>query len=132
MLFKKKETPINRVMTEPSPERTSKCENSYFTSKPSNSQKRIFHEKKSSCEKSRSNHSVEDNKSIKSSLSREKIKITAKMIDEVGQSAKKGNHSKALVYLGGKSIFRKFLIELKSALKQYTIAHGTPRDEVKY
>ena len=46
------------------------------------------------------------------------------MVDDVGFSGKKGNQSKALVYLGGKSIFRKFLIELKSALKQYTVWNG--------
>ena len=54
------------------------------------------------------------------------------MVDEVGQSAKKGAHSKALVYLGGKSIFRKFLLELKSALKQYSITTYSTKDEVKY
>lgn len=65
---------------------------------------------------------------MKSSSSKEKIKITAKMVDQVAYSAKKGNnHSKALVYLGGKGIFRKFLMELKTALKQYVINNGTAR-----
>jgi hypothetical protein len=56
------------------------------------------------------------------------------MIDDIGHSAKKtaNNHNKALVYLGGKSIFRKFLIELKTALKKYVIITGTSLDEVKY
>lgn len=39
-------------------------------------------------------------------------------------------HPKALVYLGGKSVFRKFLLELKSALRKYTINTFVP--EIKY
>jgi hypothetical protein len=45
----------------------------------------------------------------------------------IGTSAKKG---KALVYLGGKSVFRKFLLELKAALRRYTITISFP--EIKY
>ncbi len=69
---------------------------------------------------------------MKSSLSKEKIKITAKMVDEYGVSNKKGPQSKALVYLGGKSIFRKFLIELKCSLKQYSVYNGSFKEEIKY
>jgi hypothetical protein len=116
MSFKKKETMPTRVMTEPSPERPGRTS----CARPQ-SQKRIFHEKKSSCEKSRS---IEDSKSVKS-LSKEKIKITAKMLEEPARRP-----PKALVYLGGKSVFRKFLLELKQALRQYVLATACP--EVKY
>jgi hypothetical protein len=71
MFFKKKEAPLGRIMTEPlnravtepSPERPS----SSFGGKGGHSQKRIFHEKKPSCEKA---HSIDESKSVKSSLSR--------------------------------------------------------------
>lgn len=61
---------------------------------------------------------------MKSSGSKEKIKVTAKMIEEMVHIPKKTN-TKALVYLGGKSIFRKFLVELKSAFKKYLLTPGT-------
>ena len=32
--------------------------------------------------------------------------------------------SKAIVYLGGKSLFRKFLVELKEAFRNYTLFAG--------
>jgi hypothetical protein len=66
---------------------------------------------------------------VKSSLSREKIKITAKMVDDSMPAKRPGNSSKA-VYLGGKSVFRKFLLELKTALRHYAITTTYP--EVKY
>lgn len=48
----------------------------------------------------------------------------------------KKNHNapnaKALVHLGGKSLFRKFLGELKAAFKKYIIKIGTPHEELKY
>lgn len=43
-------------------------------------------------------------------------------------SAKK--QGKALVYLGGKSVFRKFLLELKIALRSYSLNTALP--ELKY
>jgi hypothetical protein len=43
------------------------------------------------------------------------------MIDELGHAVKKSS-SKAFVYLGGKSIFRKFLLELKASFRKYNIS----------
>lgn len=44
------------------------------------------------------------------------------MIDEVSYGSKKPNPgSKNFVYLGGKTIFRKFLADLKASFKKYTI-----------
>jgi hypothetical protein len=44
------------------------------------------------------------------------------MIDEVSYGPKKANNAtKAFVYLGGKSIFRKFLSDLKLSFKKYVI-----------
>ena len=40
--------------------------------------------------------------------------------------------SKGLVHLGGKGVFRKFLLELKVAFRQFTIKLGGQADEVKY
>lgn len=120
MAFFRKKQSAQRIQTEPSPERIERPD-SFVSCKPQHSHKRIFHEKKSSCEKSRSNHSNQDSRSIKSSLSKEKIKVTSKMIDELGHAVKKSS-SKAFVYLGGKSIFRKFLLELKAAFRKYNIS----------
>jgi hypothetical protein len=125
MLFKKKEA-AHRVMTEPSPERPSHSnvtDTSYFSSKPA-SHKRIFTQGKLNDRSS----SQEDSKSIKSSMSREKIKVTAKMIDD--HLPKKT--TKALVYLGGKSLFRKFLLEIKAALRKLAVVAVAPEEELKY
>lgn len=85
--------------------------------------KRFSHEKSSSI----------DGKSSKSS-SKEKIKVTAKMIDEINcLGAKKGKNSKALVHLGGgKSPFKKFLSDLKAAIRGYLIWHGSREEEVRF
>ena len=40
--------------------------------------------------------------------------------------------SKNLVYLGGKSLFRKFLSELKVAIKKYVIWGGHRSEEIRY
>jgi hypothetical protein len=50
------------------------------------------------------------------------------MMDEVGYQPRKNHNApnaKALVHLGGKSLFRKFLIEIKTALRKYTISLGS-------
>ena len=51
------------------------------------------------------------------------------MVDDSLPVKRPGTSSK-VVYLGGKSVFRKFLLELKTALKQYNIITTFP--EVKY
>ena len=46
------------------------------------------------------------------------------MMEEMGYQAKRNhnaNNAKAVVYLGGKSLFRKFLLDLKQAFKKYHI-----------
>jgi hypothetical protein len=50
---------------------------------------------------------------VKTTGSKEKIKVTARMMDEINYQPKKNHNApaaKALVHLGGKSQFRKFLI----------------------
>lgn len=72
---------------------------------------------------------------MKGSLSKEKIKVTSRLIDEMTHVRKPscGNpNPKPLVYLGGKSLFRKFLIELKLAFRRYCISPGSSSEEVKY
>jgi hypothetical protein len=51
------------------------------------------------------------------------------MVDETSQPRR---NTKAIVYLGGKSLFRKFLIELKEAFKKFVTSVGIGQDEVKY
>jgi hypothetical protein len=51
------------------------------------------------------------------------------MRDETSQPRR---NTKAIVYLGGKSLFRKFLIELKEAFKKLITSVGINQDEVKY
>ena len=47
------------------------------------------------------------------------------MNDEASYGSRKFNNSgKAFVYLGGKSIFRKFLTDLKASFKKYVINVG--------
>lgn len=53
------------------------------------------------------------------------------MIDELGHAVKKSS-SKAFVYLGGKSIFRKFLLELKASFRKYNISIAPQQQEVRY
>lgn len=53
------------------------------------------------------------------------------MIEDMTHYSKKSNN-KALVYLGGKSVFRKFLSELKASFKKYIITLGNSEDEIKY
>jgi hypothetical protein len=68
-------------------------------------------------------------------VSREKIKVTSKMIDEMSHvtSKKTNNNSKALVHLGGgKSSLKKFFSELKNALKNYFVSLGRYEDEIKF
>jgi hypothetical protein len=78
----------------------------YFSHKPSNSYSKG--DRKPNCERSYS-----DSKSVKTTGSKEKIKVTARMMDEINYQPKKNHNApaaKALVHLGGKSQFRKFLI----------------------
>ena len=113
-LFKKKQSnqPIlthQRVKTEPS------LDNSYFPSKTVQQKQ----DKRQSCDRSFS-----DCKSIKTSTSKEKIKVTSRMVDDVGYLHKRNhtaNSAKAVVYLGGKAQFRKFLLELKQAFRRYCV-----------
>ena len=54
------------------------------------------------------------------------------MVEE-GYQPKRNHHSshvKAVVYLGGKSLFRKFLLELKQAFSRYDVQLDC--DELKY
>lgn len=57
------------------------------------------------------------------------------MIDEMGYHPRKNHNApnaKALVHLGGKSLFRKFLLEIKTAFKKYTVYLGSQFEELKY
>lgn len=80
--------------------------NKYLSHKTSNSYCKL--DRKSACERSFS-----DSKTAKTSGSKEKIKVTARMMDELQYQPRKNHNApaaKALVHLGGKSQFRKFLI----------------------
>lgn len=57
------------------------------------------------------------------------------MMDEIGYQPRKNHNAtnvKALVHLGGKSLFRKFLMEVKTAFKKYIINVGSSIEEFKY
>lgn len=123
-LFKRKDKEYNRIMTEPSPQRIRPSHN-YFSHKPAQTPS---HPRKS-IERP---HSHEDSKSVKSSVCKQKIKVTCKLIEEMGQHRKSQHNNKAIIYLGGKSLFRKFLMQLKQAFKKYHASVGVCQDEVKY
>lgn len=72
---------------------------------------------------------------MRTSGSKEKIKVTARIIEEMNYQPKKNHNAsnvKALVYLGGKSLFRKFLNELKNSFKKYQVSTGQTFEEFKY
>ena len=56
--------------------------------------------------------SYSDCKSIKTSTSKQKIKVTSKMMEESYMPKRNhlSNNAKAVVYLGAKAQFRKFLL----------------------
>jgi hypothetical protein len=54
------------------------------------------------------------------------------MVEEMGYQPRRNHNAsaKAVVYLGGKSAFRKFLIDLRQAFKRYSLSQ--PPEDVKY
>lgn len=57
------------------------------------------------------------------------------MLDEMSYQPRKNHNAsaaKALVHLGGKSQFRKFLFDLKNAFRKYNIDIGSALEEFQY